>query len=140
MKIYEVLNSKVKGKVDNMSNERYKSTATIGDRNIVFTANRFDDKKNAWSVCFVEDNEYIHSSTKKTGSGDELKVFAFVKKTFLDFIKERRPDRIQFGSNKADRNRSKLYERMVKKFIPPNYRLEIKSDSGEDFFVLTRED
>lgn len=115
--------------------------ATIGDRQIDFRAALYDvvDSKSIWEIIFSEKSPEFGLSYGKTGSGNEMQVFAFVFDCVKDLIADHHPDVIQFSADKADVNRSKLYFRMCQRFKQFGYTLDnVDSNPHEDVFRLLR--
>lgn len=118
---------------------------TVGDRKITFTGENeaadinYDDGE--WSVSFAE-LKNGRQSYDKTGSGNEIQVFATLKSIFQQFIKDRDPEVITFSADKKDGNRAKLYARMFKKNLPSGW--ELQSEPGADYepvyFMMVKED
>lgn len=68
----------------------------------------------AWNIVFSGQDKNGYESTLVTGQGNELKVFASVVNIIKNFIKKNDPLVISFFAKEG--NRSKLYDRMVKRF------------------------
>lgn len=67
-----------------------------------------------WDVVFTGEDKQGFTTTTATDTGDELKVFSTVVNIMKTFIKKSKPLGLVFFSE-GD-SRSKLYDRMVKKF------------------------
>lgn len=125
MKLHELLNRKVDYKVLTKTGREFSTGAKIGDRDIVFTALYASDG-NYWNVEFEEfSKDAEHGTYDQTGSGNELEVFAMVKDSMLEFVKEYEPSEIYFSASKKDDkdNRADVYEKMVKRFKVPGYTM-----------------
>lgn len=137
MKITEVFNSDVKGKVIKRTNNSFITKATIGDRDIKFQAAGNDGD---WEVDFIEQSSK-GDTFSKTGSGNELQVFSFVIESLQTFISMYAPAQVAFTSDKSDGNRSKLYNRMAKRINIPGYHIEHsdRGPAGYDIFKIIRD-
>lgn len=110
----------------------------IGKRTIDFNAFQSKivlDNKVKWGVEFIE-NGYDY---KLTGSGNEFKVFAFIKKCMEMLIEKHKPDIITFLSDKGDKSRTELYKRLLNKFLTSyNFTIIDVETSESDYFKLER--
>lgn len=136
--ISEAFDSDVKGKVIRQSNDVFATKATIGGREIKFQASNHHGD---WDIAFVENQPEKGYTFSKTGSGNELQVFSFVLESLKLFISIYSPDSVSFTSDKSDRNRSRLYNRIASRVTIPGYRLETddKFSSGYDVFHIIRD-
>lgn len=145
MKLTELLDTKVQGKAHpGNDQDTYSMNAKIGKRYIHFYASKYGDE---WTVQFQEsDNDGDFGGIYKvTNSGDELKVFAFVKDCILHLIKKYDPVVIDFSAekdydDKEKNTRGDLYARLLKRFTVPGYTVSRNTDSksGIDNFKLLR--
>lgn len=141
----EALDSKSKYEIVRHDRHEFVTRINISDRTLQFDA-VYDEDKEVWDVVFSKvsyDNVHkreLHSYDK-TGSGAEFQVFAFVKDSLLRFIDNYTPEHVEFTSEKADGNRTKLYQRMVKRFMPKDYTLDVDaySHASSDSFSFTRD-
>ncbi len=137
MKITEVFNSDVKGRVVKRTNSSFITRATIGNRDIKFQAVGHEAD---WEVDFIEQSSK-GDTFSKSGSGNELQVFSFVIESLQLFISMYAPDQVAFTSDKSDGNRSKLYARMAKRVSIPGYHVEHsdRGPAGYDIFKIIRD-
>jgi hypothetical protein len=143
--ISESFNSDVAGKVVRKSNDLFVTQATIGNRDIKFTAAsdsgpEKSDSLNNWEIDFRETSQTRGDTYGKSGSGNELQVFSFIIESIKLFISMYAPDSISFTSDKSDRSRSTLYARMANRIKIPGYHVEQKpGSSGYDLFYILRD-
>ena len=131
MKLTEVF-AKPKGKIKwkTKTARKWNGEFSIGDRKFVFIAVKGAvddselyphedevDKKEAWSVGFVQD------ATRKgkaridiTGEGKPIEVFNKTLAAMKEFVKGAKPKYIYFSAKEP--SRMKLYNLMVKKLAP----------------------
>jgi len=117
----------------------------IGKQNYEMIANTTKLSPDSWDITFtLEDPEDINAFTyKATGTGNELGVFATVIDIILkDLIPNEDPKSITFTAEKEEDDRktgrSKLYKRLVKRFVPKNYKTDIKEAGHEVEFTITK--
>lgn len=143
MKLNEILNKKVDYEVINAKSVFFQTRATIGDRIINFGA--VDNDDGSWDIQFAEKTKEGRTTYKKTGSGNELEVFSFVKDSLLDFISRYQPEKMCFTADKDSEekdNRANTYERLLKRFIGtiPNYSFSSIADQKDNkstlFFIV----
>ena len=136
--VSEAFNSDVKGKVIRKTNDIFATEATIGNRIIKFTAGNHHGN---WDIAFIESQSDKGYTFSKTGSGNELQVFSFVIESLKLFVSMYAPESVSFTSDKSDRNRSKLYNRIASRVELPGYHLETDSkfSSGYDVFHIIRD-
>lgn len=139
--IIESFDSDVQGSLVRATNDLFTTRATIGNRDIVFNASAYEDKDNArvWEIEFTERSNG-NMTYGKSGSGSEMQVFSFVLDSIKELVSRYHPDIIEFGSHKADGNRSSLYKRMAKRIQLPGYHLaDIESGESTDVFRIIRD-
>jgi hypothetical protein len=141
MLINEILDRKPDFKVVKSTENTFATEAKIGKRKIIFVAMRMQDEMfdEEWSVEFTEKKGFFSSNThEKTGSGNELEVFAMVKASIEEFIKKYKPVTIEFTADKSDGSaRADLYFRMIKRFKVPGYTAIRGNQEKQDQFFLT---
>ena len=98
----------------------------VDDRLIQFEAERIGG---GWDIIFGEmdqrDGEYTDGmKTKKTGKGNEFKIFATIKALLDQFIEDKKPIMLSMDSHKGEPSRAKLYQRMISKNLPPGWKME----------------
>lgn len=145
MKLTEILNKKVDYEVVKSTSDTFKTRATIGDREIVFTAYPVEDGEGteSWEITFGEKLKNGMTTFDQTGSGNELEVFSMVKDSIMEFINIYSPQTITFTADKdnngAKNNRAELYSKLISKFKAPNYEVDRKSlGQGADIFRIVR--
>lgn len=110
----------------------------IGDREIVFQARK---SGGVWDVFFLEATK-DEAHFDATGSGEEIKVFSFVVNTFRQFVEKKKPEVIEFTAKSEEKNRSRLYQRMVDRFAGNEFTVEKSENVGtvvkRDVFILRR--
>lgn len=130
----ELMNSSVPYKTVSDKPKVFTTMADIGGRQLVFMAlydGPFDlhgNSVSAWSVDF-SDHTDDKVSFSLTGQGNEYSVFSFVMASFREFIEKKDPGIIRFKAAKSDRSRADLYEKMLKRYLPPDYEFK-RTDSG----------
>ena len=142
--VTEVFTSNVSGELVRATSDLYTTKARIGGRTIVFNAAQFENDygESVWEIDFVEyEKNGIGATFGKTGSGSELQVFSFVIESIKDLIATYHPDELIFTSSKADKNRSKLYQRMLNRVKVSGYHAE-PIEHGEyydDYFKIVKD-
>jgi hypothetical protein len=126
---------------------QYVISGIIGNRKIIFHASRSQEShpdegyRDVWSIDFYEDNGGT-ADYEKTGSGNEMQVFAFIIDCIRDLIQKHSPDVITFTSDKNEGNRSRLYQRLSRRIKIPGYRFagaDDESSNYEDQFVFVKD-
>lgn len=116
----------------------FKTSQSIGDRRIVFTAERAD-YEDSWELQFKEVRNG-RSTIELTGSGNELEVFSMVANSIIEFVQRYQPEKITFSAAR-DGARSSLYRRLMQRALK-GYYPELDGRSGDqtsDFFTYVRE-
>lgn len=145
MKLTEILNKKVDYTVIKATNDTFKTRATIGDREITFTANSTDDGgDDDWEISFSEMQPGRLTTFDRTGSGNELEVFSMVKDSIIEFISRQQPQVMVFTADKSEgnekNNRANLYARLIAKFKVPGYAVEReKLGQTSEIFRIVRQ-
>ena len=134
----EAFTSKVPYKVIKDTAYDFSTVAKIGDREIVFRAEK--ETQIAWMIDFVERKDEYPGSTSfaVTGSGNAMEVFSFVIASIKELITRYSPGIIQFDANKAENSRIDLYRRMINRVKIPGY--SAYSAGGSDKFATFRID
>lgn len=125
MKLNELFDKSPGYLVQSDSANLFKTTTNIGGNLYVFVAsldygNTWGVHKEFWNVEFYEQDA---GSRKygKTGKGNELQVFSFVKDSFQEFLSRYAPEAIAFTAQKesgdSNNNRANLYSRMIKRLF-----------------------
>lgn len=131
--ISEALDSKVDYKVMRATARMFRTRATIGSRDVVFTADT--QGSGLWEVDFKEIND-TDSTFQATGSGEELKVFAMVDASLKEFVARYAPEKIMFSAKEenAKNTREKVYTRLMTRL---GYKLHSRSDTKTAVKILT---
>ena len=111
---------------------------------------------NAFHVVFWEENKTGNWDFDVTNKGDALTVFATVLDIIRAFVKEydnyvaalifdaEKPDisgeADEGGSIKKSLSRAKLYDRMVKKFLPAGWKVTIKPSRDDTSYRMLKKD
>lgn len=135
MLINEILSKKVDYTVTRASDERFIAKAEIGGRNITFEAEKpYGEDDDVWEVEFSERGDHLQfgKTFKKTGSGNQLEVFAMVKDCMSEFIERYKPTKIEFTAEKDgdNDNRANLYKKLLDKFNTHGYKVETARGQG----------
>lgn len=94
----------------------------------------FNDPVNVYSVEFSNEKAVGKARHQVTGTGEELVVFATVMEILKEFASSNQGI-FTFTSDQA--NRTKLYARMAKRYVPAPFTVEMgKSPRGEDAFYI----
>ena len=72
-----------------------------------------------WEVYFEDDMGKTELAPKEKGTS--LQLFAALEQYFKDFIKKKKPDMIEFSSDKGESSRMKLYNLLSKKIQKGGY-------------------
>lgn len=141
MKLFEIASTDVPVQVTANYDEKFETTALIGDRTILFVANLEVESKNQWDVFFKEklkvpDEHWGIWSYDKTGSGEEFKVTSFVISSLRAFVKEKNPSIFEFIASKTEGSRAKIYEKAMKRFFP-SFTIERREVRSYEIFRLT---
>lgn len=146
MKLLELLNSKVAYKVARHTDTKYEETATIDGKQIVFQCETswIDDHNfPSWEIAFMtERGKYEDGKTafsiKKTGSGRELKIFAFVVEAIHRFVAACKPEAFHFSADNDEPSRVKLYAALARRFKDSDYTQESMQKYGYTSWRFTR--
>ncbi len=103
------------------------------DRQIAFVADR---KGQGWSIGFQDQNPQdddgktsrvqgvqVKSRQDLTGRGDSQRVMSFVKNSMEDFVRTYRPERMLFTADLSHGSRADLYQKMIQRYLPQDYRV-----------------
>lgn len=99
-----------------------------------------------WEITFTIENPKAKGThtTDATGTGNEMAVFATVLEIiFKDVIPTANPQKVYFSAEKADNgkdnNRSRLYGKLIKRYLPKGWSLkETSSAKRVDFFLIRK--
>lgn len=145
MKLLEVLNTDVE--VLNLDDEDptyYTADAIIKGRTVTFYAEKNRDKpdENEWSVELSEQPKKGAKDPRQiftlTGNGGEFTVFSFAKKCMEGLVSKRNPETIYFFTEKGDKDHTRFYERLAKKFaggLGYTFKLQKAEDGKTEFFL-----
>ena len=103
----------------------------------------------AWEVSFTlenppSDNEHPRGFTlSATGTGNELEIFSTCVDIIMnDVIPTVDPTTVYFSAEKFERgkatSRSSLYERLIKRYMPANYKLEVQRNQNDTLFLIKK--
>jgi hypothetical protein len=152
MRLNELLNSEVQYKVTEDGDRQYEEVAEINGRTIVFGADlshsHTEVETDEWEVAFMEKQNHktqwgtnsVKWSIEKTGSGGEMRVFAYVKAATERFVKQYKPEVFSFSANLKEESRVKLYTTLSQKFKPADYVLRTKQGRSVKYFIYIRKD
>jgi hypothetical protein len=146
MKLNELFNAKAddnqKGDWYDEDLSTYVTTFKAGDREIDVTFDQVPRLGSHWDVGFSERSKRTKNkqSTAITGSGNEFEVFAKVIAIVKKFINDNSVDSLAFTADKGDRNRYKLYQRMVDRLTPKGWTKEVdETGDNKALFVITKD-
>lgn len=145
MLLLEVFNSTYSYKLDAQENFRNTSfwiyTFATDDGSDV-TVEIIEEEPDLFTVAFDRDGR-----DHTTDQGDAFKIFATVMKIIIEFVKDRKPEQINFTASKAadidghveKASRKKLYDRMVNKFAS-RFGYSFKTHDGANYrvYILNR--
>lgn len=140
MMLSELFQKPTKYEVIKQSSTIFGTKAMIRDREIRFYAveserGDFDE----WDVSFGEVKKGTKEVTAElTGSGGELEVLGMVKDSIKEFIQRYHPKAIHFTASKSDRSRASVYERMVKRLLPSDWKFEKQENDAHDVSFTLR--
>lgn len=143
--LQELLNTDVSYKVVRASSGSFKTRATIGKRDILFTASKNEHNENgleSWTLEFeqisVDATGRKEATFRKTNGGKQFQVFSMIRASIEEFMQRYHPEEIRFSAEKdddGDDTRPQVYKRLLAKALP-KYELVDEDDSyGEVFFV-----
>lgn len=142
IKIDEAFDSEVRGDIIRATNDLFTTAATIGNRKIVFNASAYERGEQGEAVWEIEFTEKTPGNITygKTGSGNEMQVFSFVINSVRELVARYNPAELEFGSSKADSNRSALYNKLINRIKIPGYHpADVASDKYTDVFKIIRD-
>jgi len=137
MRLDELLNSNVSGKVIKQTENVFITSAEIGNRTIRFSADSYGPEQ--WEIAFLEQSSSKGDTFGTSGSGNELQVFSFIVESIKLFISMYAPAEIYFTSEPSEGSRSKLYARMIKKISVPGYTNSVVPNTGNHHFQIIRD-
>lgn len=147
MIINEILNTEVENYQVTAGETYFYTSCDIEDKRYDFTALKYVSRTpDYWLVSFEykekdttgQTYRYGPGDIGRTGTGDEFKVFSFVKKSMIDFFSKYNPSIVIFSA--GDQYRTRLYQRLLDRYKPKNYNLELmKSEQNNStFFILKK--
>jgi hypothetical protein len=99
-----------------------------------------------WEITFVLENPQPGQdfTLDATGTGNELGVFATVVNIIMtDFIPDVEPSIVYFSAEKQEHEKStgrvKLYTRLVNKFLPHNYSVNVHNNPDDVSFEIKKD-
>jgi hypothetical protein len=100
----------------------------------------FDKEDNRVVVSFSIETPNGEVLTDKTNTGHELPVFSTVLDIIRSYLKDHSSEieSLEFSAEKTDskNNRGSLYSRMVKKYIPKDWKVDIHNSIQQFYFTL----
>lgn len=134
MRLDEILTTNAPFEVVQSTAKKFITRAKIGDRFIQFIA--FDDGEQGWDITFEElvapDDK--RPSYRKTGSGEQFKVFSMVAASFREFLDRYQPVMITFTAEKeGGDNRARMYRKLTDKYLKGWDATEIDGGSAIHF-------
>ena len=137
MLIHEILSSALDYKITHQSESLYRAAFIAGDRLIEVDIAKIPRAGEHWELAFQERKPGKPGSMGITGSGDEFNVFATVIEITKAFMRTHGIDTLSFTAAKSDRNRSRLYQRMVNRLVPPGWKQDVDdSDRRTNFTII----
>jgi hypothetical protein len=89
-----------------------------------------------WEIHFMELDDDNNQLSDVTGSGDAFRVFATVLEFTKNIIKSKQPSEINIISDAEEGNRSRLYDRLVRKYASRlGYSVTGTKRNGEDNII-----
>lgn len=139
--LIESFDSNIKARLTRNTPEKFTLEADIGGRKIVFNAGKFAGlEHNMWEIEFTERTPG-NVTFGKSGKGSEMQVFSFVLDAIRELVSRHAPDEIQFTSDTADGNRTRLYKKLFAREAPAGYHLASETKgTGYDLFSFWRDD
>jgi len=142
----EVFDKKITKRVIQNSANHYVAVADIGEGKIVFDAEEpgedDGDEPGTWDIVFKQNAPNVDATNEfgMTGNGNEFEVMGFIKDCIAEFIRDYQPQVIRFSADKLeqDDSRSSVYSKMLKRYCPPNYTMEVRKARLHTFFVMTK--
>lgn len=129
--VKEVFEPKDHGGKEQVTNAGdFEVSKKIGDYTISFHALQNGLTNNKWEVHFTAVDAKGKASWDPTGAGDEVAVFSFVINAMRKFVDKFKPSRVQFSSEQKAESRTKLYQRLVKRFGDDYIAREFKTGMG----------
>lgn len=137
--------------IDSNHTKVYKSKLPSGND---LKVSMYNPSADYWSISFDVAVKGKYAEYSLTGSKEEFTVFSTVIDIIEDFVKQVEPKVFSFGASDSSvkmkdlesedprfvgKNRSRLYERMVKRFASRiKYRVKIDPSTFETEFIFTR--
>lgn len=145
MLLNELLDRKIPYKVVLATDTQFRTSATVGGRNIVVRCSGMTFSHNSlWVVDFAETTPGGSETFMATGSGSELEVFSLVVDSLKELVARYQPDQIRFTASKKEGDvgdtRASLYGRLARRFKLPEYDLVSKEIGSDHVFELIHKD
>ncbi len=144
--LQELLNTPIDYRVVRASSSSFKTRATIGKRDILFTAHKNDneDGLNSWTVEF----EQISTSAsgkkeqtfRKTNGGKPFRVFSMIKQSIEELLHRYSPEEICFSAeldDDGDDTRPEVYKSMLARWLR-DFELVDEDDIGGEVLFTYR--
>lgn len=118
---------------------RYAATAYVGKDLVTFSAEIVgehykyspDDDENSWECAFLTNNSLSLSRTHQA-----IAIYSFIKKVLLDFIADKSPKVVYFGS---DETHLSFYKKVIPRLKIPGYEITLASTQQyTNTFVIKR--
>lgn len=120
------------------------------DIDVIFKENEISEDESVWTVSFEKGG-----STKATGEGDAMRIFATVIAVIQDFVKKVKPQELTFSAEKPAwrahlhhkdpkrtkdmGSREKLYKKLLQRYAGRmGYKYTTHTDYSATDFVLVR--
>ena len=136
MKLLELFNTKPKLTIEHDSSDYFSVSTKIGDTKIDFDADNGDHKGWVVTFCDPDANQKNKSVFDMTNDGQAPQVLAFVKACLEMLVDKYSPELISFSASGS--TRSKVYKRMLDRFMPSIYKLQHTRGFYGDEFNLTK--
>lgn len=146
--ITEKINLNKPVNVTQNDNTNWESKFTVGKEKYEFSAFSFEwfDSKlpehqdiRKWEIQFETsgDSADIHQTGRQGPKA--LEVFSYVASSFAKFIKDKHPKYFEFGADKDEPSRIKLYDRLAKMVAKKfKYKLAMGSSYGDKEYYFER--
>lgn len=130
MRLDELFDRKADWEVTRSGPTKYEATIDLSNRTIVFSAVRTPDDPE-WYLDFYEKTD-SGIRFDMTGSGDEFLVMSTIKEVISDFVNKCSPEKFYFTADRNDASRVSAYGKMIKRYVPPQYKATITQKPNSD--------
>lgn len=130
MILCELFDRKAEWEVTREGTNQYEAKFNVGDYQIVFGAAR-NDPKSEWSIDFFQKSEH-GIDFSMTGTGNEFLIMSTIKEIIQDFINRYQPTSFYFTADRNDPSRISTYAKMMKRYVPPQYRATMTQKPNAD--------